>query len=929
MRDDNPQDQDFSMGDGMAALHEDDALQWETIPDNLQEDETFVHAVPYVIWWQVYKDKCSWSLRLQCLQENWASVSGTLSAAYLQWAYPAVFDSEHPSPASQRTEPINPDLPSTAETSAPISLDFKIDVINTLQSTAIIRCQASVSTISEALVLNGYVGASPLSPAIAMLTLELYHRIWLHKPSFSAEAFAKVICNLYKWPYHCCYQNVLADCFDVYLMMRCKVDQQVLEALGHNMANWWVLNSCPPCSYELEDEPELKFRKMIVFDGNNSLSRMAPLGGRKVGDWRVFKSDYFLDPEFVDKFADEVRSDPQPSDANITTTQHLHDEHASTVTAPTSACTDNWKAARADAKKKSWGIFEETGVIVGELFKYPLSIVSKALDILRPQLLIGYDVGCKLATTISSSSLATLFAENECYINHLNVIEGIGLEDLATMERIFSHSNQLAPVIRYASVYNCRVFIDMLYRQWDEDKYLNLSNMLYGNYKQALCIINKDGIALQEAKHSLGISDRDIKEPIDPQYIDTVKFIATQSFHKSLANLQCLVIWHLFELHKLNISKTSYHMRTHVTKSLQMRCKAIQNAVKVYNEAALTLNPPAPMLDWLKVSHYTFLEEFTLLQKTRQDIRSKRWTEPAVWEVIKQSLRIEWAHEEVTRCNIEIHRLHTAIVDEQISFATVLKQLKQAHDPLYGAVDEYFDHGIISRPLLSTDAMPLHPDQDSEPGTSTNICVPSPIDDCLALENTRIMPTYPRDASAPPFEVHLPQPTPQGSSLPRSPLHLTVSTSENKTLPTCHTPGTSWNIQLECADKENEIILQDPLADIFRPNGIAKTVPAPALSPIKKTNNDGPSASNNKLAAKVDGKKKMRPGATKNAQNLCAWHWLKQVNEMSGTTEEFHMYWAALTPTQQDEYKANAERLQSAGTWTKGSDCAVCNGALY
>lgn len=161
-------------------------------------------------------------------------------------------------------------------------------------------------------------------------------------------------------------------------------------------------------------------------------------------------------------------------------------------------------------------------------FKYPLSIVSQALDVLGPQLLIGYDIGCKLAQTISSSSLATKFAENEfrmcvdafhgythnyaCQdINHPNIIEGIGLEDLAMMERIFSHSNQLAPIICYASAYNRRMFIDMLFRQWDEDKYLNLSNMLYGNYKQALRIIQEDGFALQEAKHSLGIDDGDIK----------------------------------------------------------------------------------------------------------------------------------------------------------------------------------------------------------------------------------------------------------------------------------------------------------------------------------------------------------------------------------------------------------------------------------
>lgn len=49
MRDDIPQDQAFSMGDNTTALHEDDTLQWETIPDDLQEDETFVHAVRDIV----------------------------------------------------------------------------------------------------------------------------------------------------------------------------------------------------------------------------------------------------------------------------------------------------------------------------------------------------------------------------------------------------------------------------------------------------------------------------------------------------------------------------------------------------------------------------------------------------------------------------------------------------------------------------------------------------------------------------------------------------------------------------------------------------------------------------------------------------------------------------------------------------------------
>lgn len=159
------------------------------------------YTLAYAIRWRVYKDKRTWSLRLQRLQENWASVSETLSRAYLRWAYPTVFDNKHPLPASQHPEPLDLDPLSTAEPSPPISFDFEIDVIDiyTLQSTAIIRCEASVLTVSEALVLSGYVGASPLSPTIAMSlsTLELYRRIRLRKPSFSIEAFAKVICDLY------------------------------------------------------------------------------------------------------------------------------------------------------------------------------------------------------------------------------------------------------------------------------------------------------------------------------------------------------------------------------------------------------------------------------------------------------------------------------------------------------------------------------------------------------------------------------------------------------------------------------------------------------------------------------------------------------------------------------------------------------------
>ena len=54
----------------------------------------------------------------------------------------------------------------------------------------------------------------------------------------------------------------------------------------------------------------------------------------------------------------------------------------------------------------------------------------------------------------------------------------MGLEDLETLERVFSSSNALAGVTRYASAYWRRMYIELHFKQWDEDKYSNLATML-------------------------------------------------------------------------------------------------------------------------------------------------------------------------------------------------------------------------------------------------------------------------------------------------------------------------------------------------------------------------------------------------------------------------------------------------------------------
>lgn len=113
-------------------------------------------------------------------------------------------------------------------------------------------------------------------------------------------------------------------------------------------------------------------------------------------------------------------------------------------------------------------------------------------------------------------------------------------------------------------------------------------------------------------------------------------------------------------------------MRTHIAKALQSCCKAIRNAIKMYNAAAARLTPPCPSISWENISHINFLEEFNLLYNTRQDIHNKQWAKLPVCELMKCSQRVRRAHEEIVRCHISVHCLYTAILDENNLFRTTL-----------------------------------------------------------------------------------------------------------------------------------------------------------------------------------------------------------------------------------------------------------------
>lgn len=401
--------------------------------------------------------------------------------------------------------------------------------------------------------------------------------------------------------------------------------------------------------------------------------------------------------------------------------------------------------------------------------------------------------------------------------HHPNVIEGMGLEDLETLERIFSQSNHLASVTRYASPYRRRLYIDQYFQQWDDEKYANISQHIYDRLVQAAEIINTEAVPLAESMAATGVDLDTVKrwydeereyfenlgkelpwdvhamayvealqalqgmkdslerttdtflasvptdyhwavpatesidyskemsntrkaemsrrlarecyeaalleverlevqmgitkrwEPTDPPYMKTAQYMSRRRYHRALEHLQRLVVQRLFELHKLNLQHTgqcrrplglrsmlmhnplAYKVRTHIAKALQTRCKAIRNAVSAYNAAALSLTPPRPTVDWQKVSHYSFLDEFALLHDANDDVRQRPWASPVGQQILRRCRRLDRAREQIVRSHVEAQRLFTWIADENEAFARVVQDLNTSGSKVLTPVLDYVE----------------------------------------------------------------------------------------------------------------------------------------------------------------------------------------------------------------------------------------------
>ena len=189
-------------------------------------------------------------------------------------------------------------------------------------------------------------------------------------PFFLMHAFIKTLCDLHVSPFKPCLCHQFSISYDLYLRIRAGTDQRVQIALKRNTPDWKLWHTCPPCTYELEDEPKLKFCMLYTVNRNDSLKRIIrhedpPLVTRieeempahpilnplkELTYTREIGTGLYLTNEQVDKLSKETLATLFPA---------YKEEETDDI-----PCAEWWRNMKTTLTVKMWGVFQETGLFL-------------------------------------------------------------------------------------------------------------------------------------------------------------------------------------------------------------------------------------------------------------------------------------------------------------------------------------------------------------------------------------------------------------------------------------------------------------------------------------------------------------------------------------------------------------------------------------
>ncbi|KAB5587706.1 hypothetical protein CTheo_8853 [Ceratobasidium theobromae] len=193
----------------------------------------------------------------------------------------------------------------SGSTSEQISFELECLFLTEKKKIRFTSCDPTEPT-NVTLMRHGFLSPTPNIPKLAIHVdvLGLSVALRRHASALSVQAIAASLSELYNVPYMRHLRTQLSNAMDVYLALLRMINSRVNRVLNQHKHDWRIRNACAACTYHLDGEPELKYSMLVTLDGNDSLKRVATSAAV---DRRTFKSDYFLDSEYVNRFENEVK----------------------------------------------------------------------------------------------------------------------------------------------------------------------------------------------------------------------------------------------------------------------------------------------------------------------------------------------------------------------------------------------------------------------------------------------------------------------------------------------------------------------------------------------------------------------------------------------------------------------------------------------
>ncbi|CAE6404734.1 unnamed protein product, partial [Rhizoctonia solani] len=173
-----------------------------------------------------------------------------------------------------------------------------------------------------------------------------------------------------------------------------------------------------------------------------------------------------------------------------------------------------------------------------------------------------------------------------------------------------------------------------------------------------------------------------------------------QHFHSCVDTLEHLVVQRLLELSRSGLANTGYKLRQQIARSITSRSGAVKTALARYNAAAAELTPPASEITWKEITDTSALAKLELLRISRRNVLDRPWMKPQNRRCVEQSHRLQRAHEEIERLNLELLRFHTSIIDEELELSAKLCELRTTGSPLIALLQRYINRRVAINSLL-------------------------------------------------------------------------------------------------------------------------------------------------------------------------------------------------------------------------------------